>query len=72
MSLPPSVDKQKYDDLLAKFLANNQPVPEEETREMERWLSKASDRLRSPFQEYRGMVMHTVVSLNDTFYSQIR
>ena len=72
MSLPPSITKQKYDDLLAQFLANNQPVPEEEAQEMERWLSKASDRLRPPFQQYRGRVMHTIVSLSDIFDSQIK
>lgn len=66
MSLPPSVNKQKYDDLLVKFLANDQPVLEDETQEMERWLSKASDCLRSPYHQYRGRVMYTVVSLNDT------
>lgn len=52
MSQPPN--KNKYDDLLNKFLESDNMWEEDEGKEMERWLSAAENNIRSQFQDHRG------------------
>ena len=66
-----SLNRKKYDDLLALFLANNQPAPKEETEEMENWLNEAANGLRSSFRQYRGKMKNMLMRWNNIFNAQI-
>ncbi len=54
---------QKYDDLLNKFLQNDNLIEKNGSKELERWLFEAENNIRSQSQSHQGKTKNKFILL---------